>query len=373
MKWLLVVVALLSTGCGGLLQGLAPEYRAMESNAMAHGFQTASFVYGFADGGSRVWLKTVEKMRVEGLVLLAALKDGGQDMRLELRDFDSNGRASATAYELVMHLGEHALPGKPGTDPAEYEAALERAAAATGIDATTIKNGHFALYAVANGMTALNAAHDTLKDHAFKLLVLRAKLTQGQTQVDWFDPNRPQAESLADIHSALQLIEDEHRRIRRQRTSILAMIALSQSYRQPSALDLLNEQLIESKGATVEWQATHDRPTADDYGVVAAKLPTIADIKQHLMDKLGFLGTLAQVAEAVVTASPTKAIDALAALAPEDSSAKTALEGLAAATKGDVMGTIEAIAELAGESETFDTVKKRLDQVKDVVDTVKSF
>jgi hypothetical protein len=203
------------------------------------------------------------------------------------------------------------------------------------------------------------------------LLALRAKLEQGQVQVDPFDPNRPKEESLADIDMALRLIEDEHRRINRQRADILALLVLAQRYREREAVVLLRKQVSASRRANEKWRATHTRPTAEDYGVAPAALPTPGAILEQIQNELGFIGELAKLAQGIVTANPSMTLDALAELAPEDGSIPTALHGLAAATRGDVQGTIDAVAELAGVSDSLDEVKARLGQLDAAVERAK--
>jgi hypothetical protein len=350
----------------------------MQSNGKPHAWQSASFVYGFADGNSLMWLKTLDKFEKDGGPLFHALQSGGHQMELALRDFDADGRSAVTAYELEMRITPKAggeaivLPGKPGTDEQAYDEAAAKAGEATGIPAETIKQGHFSLYAVANGMTGLNAAHDSLKNIAFQKLVLREKLVRGEKQVDNFDPNRPADESLSDLGLSLQLIEDEHRRISGQRAEILAMIAISQHFDAPGALDLLAESTRASREKTAAWRATHTRPTAEDYGVKAAALPSPATITEGIEKQMGFLGGLAKVAAGVVTANPGMALDGLSRLAPEDSSTRTALQGLAAAAKGDIAGTIDAVASLSGASESVGDVKDRLKRLEGAVESVEN-
>ena len=372
---LLAAVLGLLPGCANLLQGMAPELRTMQAGGKAHAYMVAATIYSFADGSSLQWNAALDKLEKDALPLLRFMNKRGHGLELDLKDYE--GPASVATYELDLiavakgTTERHVLPGKPGTDPEIYDQALQPAAEALGMNARVLQDGHFALYALVPQLTTLNATHDTIKNSAFRLLVLREKLEQGQTQVDPMDPNRPKEESLADIHMALRLIEDEHRRINEQRAGILALLALAQSYAQPDALALLEEQLAASRRNNDKWRATHRRPTADDYGVAPAALPTPASIMKDLDEKLGFIGALAKVAQGVVSGDPSATLEGLAKLAPEDSSIGTALDGLAAATRGDVEGTIDAVAELAGVSESVDEIKGRLEQVQGLVDRVK--
>ncbi|MCA9595968.1 MAG: hypothetical protein KC776_21790 [Myxococcales bacterium] len=68
------------------------------------------------------------------------------------------------------------------------------------------------------------------------------------------------------------------------------------------------------------------------------------------------------VAKGVATGSPSATLEGLAKLAPKDSSARVALEGLSAAAGGDVKGTVEAIAKLGGVDDELETVRARLRQ-----------
>ena len=357
--------------CMSLVPDSIANPRMTQEGSRGHAWMAASFIYSFADGSAHVMDKTLEKMAADGLPMLEKLRAAGHSMTFELKDFDDDGRAAVSAYELELHVSAagakeraHSLPGKPGTDPAAYDAALQPASEATKLDGEILKQGHFALYALANGMTSLNATHDSLRKHAFKLLLLRAKLEKGEKQVDWLDPNRPAEESIADIDLALRLIEEDHERQSAERADILGMLAMARSYESEGAVELLREQVASSRARAKKWRATHRRPTADDFGVRPATLPSAASITKQLTDKIGFVGSLAKVAQGVLTANPSKALEGLAEMAPEDSSAKVALDGLAAAAGGDVAGTVDAISKLTEADEAVAEVKGRLEQLE---------
>ena len=359
-------VAALTLGCADLLQGMAPTYRTTASGSNVHAYQAAAFVFSFADGEAAQTQATLKKARQEIPTFLAQLKQSGH--RLKLGVVDDN-RFSIKTYELKFAIAvgdqEFSLPGKAGSDEEQYDRVLAELVAASGLDGEVVKQAHFAMYALANIMTTHNVSHDSLQKIAFQKLLIIEKLNRGQTQVDPFDPNRPKDESLADLTLALQLIEDGHRQISARRADVLAMLAVLAKYDSEGAVDAFKDLTAASLKEAAEFRAERKRPTAEDYGVAPAALPSPLSINKAIEEKIGFIGDLLKVAQGVITANPSMTLEGLAKLAPEDSSIQTALEGLSAATSGDIVGTIDAVAELAGETEAVDRIKVTLGKLKD--------
>ena len=73
------------------------------------------------------------------------------------------------------------------------------------------------------------------------------------------------------------------------------------------------------------------------------------------------VGAAIDVAQGVATGNIPKTLDGLAALAPKDTKLRTVGEGLAAASRGDIQGTLGAIADLGGPESKVGRVAARLE------------
>lgn len=338
--------------------------RTMQEGSMAHGWQTASFAYSFMNGHTHQWRATLDSVEADIIPLMEAARVSEYDMRLRL---EAKAAGDGTEYYMV-HLdfvrGGESLTVE-GSPQAEIDLAKATVAAseATGLSASQVADGHRAVNLLVNMMTGLNVSNDTMQRHAFALLVLRNKIEAGE-KADWFDPNRPPQESVADINTGLSIIAAHRGTVQAWRSEVMTMFALVSSYRTEAAVVELRGQLEDSRAWAEQWEATHSQPTAEDYGVGAAALPKPSDMLGELEEVMGFVAAAAKVAQGIATGSPQATLDGLAKLCPEDLTIKTVLEGAAAATKGDIKGTIAAVSELAGKSEKFQEIEGRLGRVQ---------
>jgi hypothetical protein len=379
----LLVFAAACPGCLPQQPGfvVAPA-RTMQSNAHAHALQTASFSYAFMNGHFFGWPSELDTMKSDGIALLEALKAQGYGIELgvvprregkdEVYDVELSFPKQAAAPAGGNPAASRASQGKK---PAKSEDAPPAAPSTVvgpppGVDPVVFMKGRLALARIAGFMTQLNVSNDTLQRHAFALLVLKEKIKNGE-KADWFDPNRPAAESNADIDLALRIIADHHAQIQVFRSHVLTILALAGAMEAPSALDELRQELDQERARAQNWQATHRQPTADDYGVKAEALPTPDAFVQKLDVDVGMLKAVIQTAQGVASGSPQMTLDGLAALAPEDSSVGVVLQGLSAAGHGDIQGTLESVAKLTGHEADVQDITERLGRVGSVLKTLR--
>jgi hypothetical protein len=377
---LLVTILLSAAGAclpvtGSLLP--APALTLYQPGSHMHAFQTGSFAYSFMHGHEAQWLATLDKVEGDALPLLAALRDAGHSAAIVMRPERASDGTEFYNVDLAITTkggGKGAgktlvVEGTTGMTPEKHAALAASAAEATGQSADVIARGHFALYGLVNMLTAINVSGDTLQRHAFALLVLKEKVAAGE-KADWFDANRPPAETAEDADLALKIIADHHATAAAWRAEILGMVAMAGNHAVPGVLDELRAQIGDSRARAKAWEASHHQPTMDDFGVAVASLPDPQKMLDDLEAKLGFVSAVAQVARGVVTGSPSATLDGLAKLAPADTNLKTALEGAAAATKGDIPGTLDAVAKLAGKEAELDAVKSTITEVRGRLDRV---
>lgn len=367
-----VVLLAACASCSPLVGMITPQPAGIyQSGSRMHGFQTASFAYAFMNGHEAQWLATLDKVEQDALPTLAALRDAGHSARIVMRPARASGDG-VEYYNVDLEIvtggkGKGAgktvrIEGTTGMSPDQHAALAKDAAEATGLGAEAITKAHFALYGLVNMLTALNASSDSLERHAFALLVLKEKVSAGE-KADWFDANRPASETIADVQGALQIIAEHHATAKAWRAEILGMVAMASSHQVPGVLDELRGQIEESRESAQQWRQTHSQPTMDDFGV-RVSLPDPQKMLDDLEEKAGFLTAVVKVAKGVATGSPSATLEGLAKLAPADSGVRTVLDGAAAATKGDVMGTLDAVAKLAGKEAEVDAVKSTVEGVK---------
>jgi len=351
-----------------MYEQMAPTFRTTQANSHVHAWQTAQWAFTNADLYNAQWVSTLDKVERDGIPFLEGLKEAGHEMTIGIVPYDSGPGGEIETYEVVVKMRakdgdkEHALPGKAGTDPGVYDQAVTAAASDLDVDPEVLREGHFALYAMVQMMTALNACNHIIESRAFAIMVIQKKIEQGE-KADYLDINRPAKESLQDFDYAMRVVANERARIARARAEVLALTAISSSYDEDAAIDLLREQVRDAKQRASQWRATHTRPTMDQFGVRVATLPTPDQMIEDLKDRAGFAGAVLQVAKGVATGSPSATLEGIARMAPADSSARVALDGLAAAASGDVVGATSAIVELGGGQAEVDDIRSRVEQL----------
>jgi hypothetical protein len=217
----------------------------------------------------------------------------------------------------------------------------------------------------------LNATDDSMKRYAFGLLVLREKLKRGE-RADYMAPLRPANESLEDIELALRVIADHHRATSQLRAEIVGLTAFARTAADPSVRKALLEQVAESRKAARTWLDTHERPTAEEFGVALKefKLPTPENLLA-VLDKEGYVTAALTVAKGVASGDAATTVEGLGKLAPKDSSLRIASEGVAAALRGDIPKTVDSVIALAQKQEDVAPLVARLRSVEETVKSVR--
>jgi hypothetical protein len=360
-----------------------------------HAFQTASFAYAFSSGQAAQWKATLSRLQRDVPPMLTAARDGGHAMQIVVTPRISNpGKAKedqteyydadlvfvpapgpSAAKEKAKGKGKApparkavVLKGQAGTEDRDYQAMAEAAGKSLGLPPDLLRQGHFAIYGLINMMTALNASNDGLQRHAFALLVLQEKIKNGE-KADWFGGNRPPEETLKDTQVALRVIAAHHASTAAFRSEILGIVAMVNGYKAPGAVDLLKAQADESLRRNDAWIAEHHQPTMEEFGVAMNefKLPT-PDVLLERLDESGYLSAAITIAKGVATGSVSTTLEGLTKLAPRDSSLKIILEGLTASSRGDVLGTADAVLRLAGKKDS--PLAKRLAQLQEALGTI---
>lgn len=401
--------ALLSLSAGACLPKLpyAMQPGSLKRGARPHAFQTAVIAWSFTSGIARQWAAAITKLEHDAPPLLSAMREGGHATQLVVRPRRANERGPDEAqYEYYdadlavlpattsgaptdgreakrrgsaekrpaptsKPLAPLVIVGRAGTDKQVYQAAAAAVANATGVPLERVRDGHFALYGLANVLTPLNVSNDALQRHAFKLLVLREKIRAGE-KADWFGANREPEESLADIELALRVIADHHTTVAASRAEVIGIIALANGYQAPDAIDALRSQLAESRARNERWVAAHPRPTEEQFGVAMNELilPT-PEVLLARLDESGYLSAAITIAKGIATGSVSTTLEGVGKLAPKDGSLRVVIEGLAAASRGDVAAAASSVATLVGKATEGTAIGDRLGKLRDQVATVR--
>ena len=331
-------------------QGITVVAPTMKSNAKMHAFTVASTSFAFMSGHAYSWPRFLEPLSTDGYALLEALRAKGYGLQMEVTVQKAASEDSVDGVNVEFGFPKKGEHRKEHPDPV---------AVLDGVDAIVLHKGRIALFAVVAMTSQLNSSNDILQRRAFALLVLREKIKKGE-KADWADPNRPAEESLADIELALRLIADHYAQIQTWRSRVLAMVALIHAFDQPGGMEALKAAVTRAKSDSQAWLATHLAPTVDDFGIGMEALPEPEPLVKKLDIDLGIVAAAIQTAQGIATGSAQMTLEGLSKLAPKDSTAATALAGLAAASKGDVMGVVDAVAKLSGKEEEVNAIKAEL-------------
>lgn len=379
-RWFLLGVA----GCASAHETLQREFTPgqLEKGSHIHAFQAASIAYGFTQAHVIQYEARLERVEDDAPAFFEALERSGWTAHVDVVPHVNRGRdVEYEYYDVDLALApangkpkdRFVLPGAQGVSHTEYIAALAPAATKSGIAAEVMRRGHFALFVLATMSGALNATDDSMKRHAFGLLVLREKLKRGDKHVDYLAPLRPAEESLEDIELALRVVADHHRTTAKMRAEVVGLTALCRTAADAKARASLVEQLRESKTAARAWLDSHDRPQTEQYGVAirAMKLPTPENMLA-VLDKEGYVTAALAVAKGVASGDAAQTIEGLGKLAPKSSSLRVASEGVAAALRGDIPKTVDCVLTLAQTQEDVAPLVARLRSVEQTATNVKA-
>jgi hypothetical protein len=348
----------------------------VKEDSRVHAWQAASFAYGFLDGHMREWDVRLAAAERDLRPFYDAMATSSYRAEYEIVPHQNRSRDMSYEYYgvnlvLVARAGKgekFVLPGDPGTDPAVYDRALTPAARAAGVSSAVLQKGHFALFALATMSGSLNATEDSMRRYAFGLLVLKDKLARKVPNSDYAAPMRSPEKSLEDVEIALRVVADQHGATSRLRGEVLAVMALARDADVPEARAALVDQIADSRKRATDWRATHHRPTQEEFGVAMKefKFPT-PDAMLEVLDKDGYITAAVQIARGAASGDVGMTIQAAGKLAPANSSLRIASEGTAAALRGDVSGTANAILALADKQEDLAPVVARIRGVERAV------
>ncbi|RYE90293.1 MAG: hypothetical protein EOO75_10400 [Myxococcales bacterium] len=374
----MLLLAAASLGCAGTQQRLQDSLGPrMKSGSHPYAYQAAAIGHGFVNGSMRSWETRLERVQDDLPPFFDAMARSPYRADFDVTTHSTAALGSPVPYEYSgapMTLAPRAgkgdtftVPGEQGARTADYLGALLPASRRAGVPPEVLRRGHFAFFQLATLSAQLNVAEDTLRRHAFGLLVIRDKLQRGE-RADAFTALRPAAEAIEDIDLTMRVLADDHATITSLRAEALAVVALARTSDVPAARAALDQQLEDSRRHASEWRQTHSTPTAEQFGVgmKELELPT-PDRLLAVLDESGYLAAAITIARSVATGDLGGTIEGIGKLAPPNSSIRIATEGLGAALHGDIRGTARAVLALAEKQEDVARIAARLRTVEEAV------
>jgi hypothetical protein len=366
----LLVACPLLPQVGAFKESIRPGY---SPGSKVHAFQSWSFIYAFAMGNAVGMQRACQRLKLAGLPVLRELIQAGASPRLEPRATPT--QSGIQAYSMDWQVTPRPtskkppqtviIPGTQGTAPELWHGAAAKVAQGTGLSPQRVEEGHGAWYGLCGILTGLDAEATTLGKHAFALRVLQEQVSAGE-KVDWFDPLRAPAETIADTDFALALIADDIDRVRAEQATILYLTFLANHADRPAAMAELEKEVALAEANANEWLATHRQPTPADFGVTY-QVPSPELVQAALKEQLGVAGSAVQLARGIATGDLPKTLEGLAGLAPKDTKLKAVADGIAAVSKGDIQGTLSAVAELGGPNTKVGKVAARMESAASVL------
>ncbi len=363
-------IVLVSLGCAhGGVGGQILNRSMLQEGSRPLAYQTAAFARTFETSALMQWQQTMRMVKADVIPFLRAARDDKIKFRIEVNE-KLIGETIVYDVDLVyIRKGGKKVRATATTgEPEAFEAHVTKMAKATGLPLEQVRSAHMGLYAMANMMVALNVSYEAMNGMAFARIAMAEKLKAGERQIDYFDPNRPVEESLADVDLSLSVIAAFNRTVQQSRAEVLVATTLAAQYAHEGVLEEL-DSLCDA--AIVRGGNIPQAATAEEFGVVARALPDPKELVDELMGDLGFAKAVFDVAKAVVSRDPRGFLDAAAKLAPKDTKVRTALDTLASAAHGDVRAVIDGVAELTGNEEVVEDVKARLSKFEALKPLVK--
>jgi hypothetical protein len=368
---LVALVLASEPGCASTQQDFQRAFTPgqLKDGSHVHAFAAAALAYGLTDTHMVQWDARLATVEDDVPPFYEAVSKAGYRFDVDIVPHMNDAGGFKYAYQDV-HLvlsqasgkGERfVLPGAEGTKMTTYAAALGPAARKLNVPAETLRRGHFALFGLVTMSAQLSASDEMERRHTFGLLVLKEKLARKEPNADHLAPLRTPEQSLEDVNLAIRVMADHHAAVSRLRAEMLGVITMVRAYELPAARTALTEQLAESRKVASLWEASHKRPTMEDYGVAVQelRLPTPENMLA-VLDKDGYVTAAAKIAKGIAAGDPAATVEGFAKLAPESSSLRIAAEGTAAALRGDVRGAAAAVLALAERQEDVAPLAARL-------------
>lgn len=386
-----LVGALSSLGLAGCLPQLQKSFTpgALDEDAKIYAFQFGATAESYASSSATSASRRLTESVPDGVRFIEALAQTKQSMHLEIhvRDYDVDmnrfdgktltptrmgieGVEMKASYALVSATGQ--ASAQPSKAPIVSAGGFTVQNAPEGIDPKLVDAGQNAVFGVPFELNGMNTLVALARNSAFEMLVMKKRIELGQ-KADYRMPDRPKEKTLADVDLTLVLIAEAEAAINRWRASLILLMALYAAHTEPGIPERLRSTTDDVVKNMQLWLEKHPLVTsmeamkarADAYGVRAK--PLLLPTPQNMLlmlDENGYVAAAVKVAQGIATGSISETMSGFAGFAPKDSSARIAMEGVAAAAGGDFVACADAVGKLGGKDPELARIRRDIKSLR---------
>lgn len=357
-----------ASACSSQKSAEPRRYYKKDSKAIA--FQGAKTNYELNAMVLSGWERCIAMQKKDAVPFLKALQEKGHGIQMEFTSTET-APLGVVVINVKLAYPKRAPDGTviEETDPIAI-ARAKAGAPPEGVDMALFGSGMAALMTTMQPLNQINAINDGVQRGAFAAMVVKEKVNRGE-KADFYDPERPKEETIADIDLYLKLVAQQHGQMQVWRAEMMTTALLVSSFDTPGGLELLLAHWDAQEKLIKDWAATHKEPTADDFGVALEELPEPSEMVGFFDKAMASTSAVFQVAMGVATGSPESTFEGLKKLAPKDDTVQNVLTGLQAAATGNVLGVIGAVGALVGKNKAASGVMSRLESAKKLAEAAR--
>ncbi len=376
-----------AAGCAKFQSQFTPGALDWDAKPLAfrYGAQSENLASGLATSATQRLRLTKDAL----IIYLDALQKSGQRVVLDVTvdDYDLGG---ATFDGTTLRQESMMVPGlsvvlryekRASASGAQSSATVKPEGEKRGfrvegspddVDPEVVEKGQQAVLGIPYELNGMNTLGALVRKDTFEALVVRKRLEMGQ-RADPRIPDRPPEKSLKDLELGLMLASEADAAINRWRASMVLLMTLVSAHGEASTSDVLRKAFDEAVSDMDTWLRDHPLWTSvgqleqrlEQFGMMPKPmmLPTPQNMLL-LLDEDGYLASAVKVANGIASGSIADTVQGVAGFAPKDSSARTAMEALAAGARGDVVACADSLGKLGGKDPGVAKIRDQITSLK---------
>jgi hypothetical protein len=350
--------------------------------AFRYGAQSENLASGLATSATQRLRVTKDAL----ITYLDALQKSGQRVVLDVTvdDYDLGGATfdgttlrqesmMVPGLSVVLRYEKRGSASEPSTaKPEEEKRGFRVEGTPEGLDPEMVEKGQQAVLGIPYELNGMNTLGALVRKDTFEALVVRKRLEMGQ-KADPRIPDRPPEKSLKDLELGLMLASEADAAINRWRASMVLLMTLVSAHGEASTSEALRNAFDETVADMDTWLRDHPLWTSvgqleqrlEQFGMMPKPmmLPTPQNMLL-LLDEDGYLAAAVKVASGIASGSIADTVQGVAGFAPKDSSARTAMEALAAGARGDVVACADSLGKLGGKDPGVAKIRDQITSLK---------
>jgi hypothetical protein len=263
-------------------------------------------------------------------------------------------------------------PASTQSEPATQEKGFRVEGSPEGVASDVVEAGQNGVLGIPYELNGMNTLGALVRKTTFEALVLRKRLEMGH-KADPQIPDRPAEKSLVDLELGLALAAEADAAINRWRASMVLLMTLVADQGENPDVDKVKVAFDETILDMEAWLDKHPMWTSteqlkqrlEEFGMMPKPLllPTPQNMLL-LLDENGYIASAVKVANGIASGSIADTVDGIAGFAPKDSSARTAMEALAAGARGDVIACVDSLGRLGGKDPEIAKIRDQIQSLK---------